>query len=386
MTTFLHRSRLRELFSVFLRLGLTAFGGPAAHLSLMQREAVDRRGWMSRGQFLDLVGACNLLPGPGSTQVAMALGFQRAGWPGLLVAGTCFILPASLSTLALAWMYVRFGTLPLAQGLLAGAKPVLLAILLQAVWNLGRSAFHNWNLMGLGIAALALALVGVPPLAVILGAGGLLLCRRIIRFPKGKLSILFPLPLYTLQPTALGVALSSAPTGAVGLLPLTLTFLKFGVAVFGSGYVLLAFLQADLVNRLHWINSQQLLDAVAAGQLTPGPVFATATFLGFLIHGLSGSALATLAIFLPSFVMAAGVGALAGRIRASEAASGFLDGVNAASVSVMASVALPLGRAALPGAIPWAIAVVSAVLLLRTRINPSWLLLAGAGVGWLLRL
>jgi chromate transporter len=349
----------------------------------MQRETVERRQWLSRTEFLDLVGACNLLPGPGSTQVAMALGYRRAGWPGLMVAGICFILPASLSTLGLAWVYVHFGSLALLQGLLYGAKPIMLAILMQAVWNLGKNACRNLPLAVLGGVSLAAALAGAPPLAVLLAAGGVVLLARAPLFhPRGNSSLAM-LPSIWTEKTKIATesALGGGAAASAGLFPLALVFLKLGVAVFGSGYVLLAFLKADLVDRLHWITPAQLLDSVTAGQLTPGPVFATATFLGFLLHGFSGAAVATLAIFLPSFLMAGAVGALAGRIRNSKSAGAFLDGVNAAAVALMASLALPLGRAALLDPITWSIALVGAFLLLRFRLNATWLILAGAVAG-----
>jgi chromate transporter len=367
-----------EILRLFLRLGLTAFGGPAAHIVLMEREAVERRGWMSRAQFLDLVGACNLLPGPSSTQVAMALGYRRAGWVGLAVAGACFILPASLATLALAWAYVRYGSLPQAQGLLYGAKPVMVAIIVQAVWKLGRMAFRRWPLALAGLACFAAALLGAPPIAVLLAAGGLALLAA---WPRSRRGV--AMGLATLPATA-GAGAAGA-VGATGLAPLFLVFLKLGVVVFGSGYVLVAFLKADLVDRLHWITTPQLLDAITAGQVTPGPVFATATFLGYLLHGWPGAVLATVAIFLPSFFMAGLVGALAGRIRQSLLASAFLDGVNAAAVALMAAVALTLGRATLLDGWTWALGLVSVVLLLRFRVNATWLILGGAGLGVLLR-
>jgi chromate transporter len=360
---------------------MTAFGGPAAHLALMQVEAVERRKWMTRERFLDLVGACNLLPGPGSTQVAMALGYSRRGWTGLLVAGTCFILPASFATLALAWIYVRFGSLGVVQGLLYGAKPVMLAILAQAVWKLGTSASRTIPLALLSVACAAAALLGLHPLLILIAAGGLALLVK-LRYRLARASGNFAAFAAPVSAGSLPVAATTA--GSVALLPLLAVFLKLGVAVFGSGYVLLAFLQADLVQRLHWINSQQLLDAVTAGQLTPGPVFATATFLGYLLRGWSGAALATLAIFLPSFVMAGLVGAMAERIRNSSWAGAFLDGVNAAAVALMASVALPLGRASLIDGWTWATAGVSALLLIRFRINATWLILASAGLGLIL--
>jgi chromate transporter len=372
------RSSPSEIAGLFLRLGLTAFGGPAAHLSLMQREFVSHRHWLNDSEFLDLTGACNLLPGPGSTQVAMAIGFRRAGWTGLLLAGCSFILPAALATLLLAWIYTRFGALPPAQSLLNGAKPAMLAILLQAVWKLGRKALHSWPLAILACAALGAALAGMPPLAVLLLAGALgLLLQRLRSRPKLAFVLFPPLSSGTLAATGSGVAAHA------GLLPLLLLFLKLGIAVFGSGYVLLVFLHADLVERLHWITPQQLLDAVAAGQLTPGPVFATATFLGFLLHGWQGAAIATLAIFLPSFPMAAAASLFARRIRASAQTGAFLDGVNAAAIALMASVALPLGKASLLHPTQWGIAATGTALLFTTKINPTWILLLAAACGWL---
>ncbi|MDR3775348.1 MAG: chromate efflux transporter [Terracidiphilus sp.] len=369
------KSALGEVARLFLRLGLTAFGGPAAHLGLMQHEAVERRGWMSMEHFLDLVGACNLLPGPSSTQVAMALGYTRAGWMGLLAAGTCFIFPASVATLALAWAYVRYGSLPQTQGLLYGAKPVMVAIIVQAVWNLGRMAFRRWPLAVAGLACFIAAVAGAPPFAILLVCGGLTLLAAWQRNRRGAALGLAWMPL--------GVGGTTA--GAAALSSIFLVFLKLGVVVFGSGYVLLAFLKADLVDRLHWITNPQLLDAVTAGQLTPGPVFATATFLGYLLRGWAGAGVATAAIFLPSFLMAGLVGALAGRIRKSVLAGAFLDGVNAAAVALMASVAITLGRATLVDGWTWALGLVSAVLLLRFRINSTWLICGGAALGILLR-
>jgi chromate transporter len=337
----------------------------------MEREAIERRGWMSRESFLDLVGACNLLPGPGSTQVAMALGYRRGGWPGLVVAGGCFILPASLATLALAWACVRFGSLPQAKGLLYGIKPVMIAVIVQAVWNLGRTAYRRWQLALVGVVCFAAALVGTPPIAVLLVSGGLALLAV---WAGGR------------RNTAMGFAALPAiagggAAGAAGLTPIFLVFLKLGVFVFGSGYVLVAFLKDDLVDRLHWVTQPQLLDAITAGQITPGPVFATATFLGYLLRGWAGAGIATMAIFLPSFFMAGLVGALAQRIRKSKQAAAFMDGVNAAAVAVMAAVALWLGRSTLVDGWTFALAVVSAILLVRYRINATWLILGGAVIG-----
>jgi chromate transporter len=382
------KSSLSELFQLFLRLGLTAFGGPAAHIVLMEREAVERRKWMSRAQFLDLVGACNLLPGPGSTQVATALGYNRAGWPGLVIAGICFILPASLATLALAWAYLRFGGFWQTQGLLYGAKPVMVAVIVQAIWKLGRTAFRRWPLALAGVLCFAAALAGLPPIAVLLAAGGVAWLAAWRRSRPILPAIWVPHPFrafcgmdrspHSFLATVL-TGLASAGAGSIFLV-----FLKLGVVVFGSGYVLLAFLQADLVDRLHWITEQQLLDAITAGQLTPGPVFATATFIGYLLRGWTGAVIATIAIFLPSFLMAGLVGSLAGRIRSSALAGAFLDGVNAAAVALMAAVALTLGRVTLVDGWTWVLGLISAALLLRFKINATWLILGGAALGLLL--
>jgi chromate transporter len=359
---------------------MIAFGGPAAHIALMEREAVERRAWVTRERFLDLIGACNLLPGPSSTQVAMALGYSRAGWLGLTVAGVCFIVPASAATLVLAWAYVHYGSLPQVAGLLYGAKPVMLAIIAQAVWRLGRMALRTWVLSAAGIACFAAALAGAPPFAILLVCGGvfaILTAGPRLRQSAARCLIV--------APAAAGTAAAGA-AGSPALLSIVLVFLKLGVVVFGSGYVLLAFLQTDLVEHRHWITQTQLLDAVTAGQVTPGPVFATATFLGYLLHGYAGAAVATAAIFLPSFVMAGVVGALANHVRRSKPAAAFLNGVNAAAVALMAAVAITLGRGALVDGWTWALGLVSAVLLLRFKVNATWLILAGAVLGILLRM
>jgi chromate transporter len=368
----LQRSRLPELFAFFLQLGLTAFGGPAAHIALMEQGAVSRQ-WMSREEFLDLVGGCNLLPGPSSTQVAMALGYRRGRVSGLVIAGLCFILPASLATLALAWAYVHFGRLPQVAGFLYGTKPVIVAIVAQAILRLGWSAVKRWTLAFLGVACLVAAAGGLPPFVILLWSG--VFAMGLVPRHREGAWFSFGVPLTT----------GGAAASAVGLGSIALLFLKLGVVVFGSGYVLLAFLKADLVDRLHWISVQQLLDAVTAGQMTPGPVFATSTFIGYLLHGWAGAAVATIAVFLPSFFLAGMVGALAGRIRQSKMAGAFIDGVNVAAVALMAQIAFVLGRASLIDAPAWIIAVTSAVLLLWLRVNATWLILGGAALGILLQ-
>jgi chromate transporter len=386
------RTELAELARLFLRLGLTAFGGPAAHIALMEDEVVRRRNWLSREEFLDLLGAANLIPGPNSTELAIHIGRRRAGWAGLLVAGVCFILPAALATTALAWGYLRFGTLPRVGSVLAGVKAVMIAVVAQALWSLGRTAIRSRWLAALAAAAAVAGFLGGHELAILLVAGAVPAVIRVVRgggesgpgTGTGTIggrgsgnggggsgaAALVPWPL-------LMVGGGAAP----GLVSLFLTFAKIGSVLFGSGYVLLAFLRADLVERTHWLTEQQLLDAVAAGQITPGPLFSTATFAGYLISGGAGAAVATLGIFAPAFLFVAISGPLIPWMRRTPAAGAFLDGVNAASLALMAVVTWQLGRAAVVGIPTAAIALVSAVLLVRWKVNTLWLVLGGALVG-----
>jgi chromate transporter len=364
------RTSLAELAKLFLRLGATAFGGPAAHIAMMEDEVVRRRKWLDEERFLDLLGATNLIPGPNSTELAIHIGWARRGFPGLLVAGAAFILPGMLITMALAWAYVRFGALPAAGWLLYGVKPVILAVIVQAIWGLVPKAAKTWRLRLLGLLALVLAALGVSELAVLFGAGfvSIALAERGARPPAAKALVapLFP-----------GIAL------AAGAVPLTLpslfwVFAKIGSVLFGSGYVLLAFLRADLVERLGWLTEAQLIDSVAAGQITPGPVFTTATFVGYVLAGPWGSLVATAGIFLPAFVFVALSGPLVPRLRASPTAGAFLDGVNVASLALMAVVTAELGRAALIDAPTVLLGLLGAALLIRFKVNSTWLILAGA--------
>jgi chromate transporter len=371
------RTTLGELARLFGRLGFTAFGGPAAHIAMMEDEVVRRRGWMTRERLLDLIGAANLIPGPTSTELAIHIGHDRAGWPGLIVAGACFILPAVAIVLAIAWAYVRFGALPAVGGVLYGVKPVIIAVVVQALWGLGRSAVKSVWLGAVGLAALVASLAGADELAVLV-AGGLVVAlgRAAVRRTTPPAASWAPL---SLAGAATGTATGAAT--AVGLGPLFWVFLKIGAVLFGSGYVLLAFLRSDLVERLHWLTESQLLDAVAVGQVTPGPVFTTATFVGYVIGGGGGAAVATLGIFLPAFVFVAISGPLVSRIRKSPSAGAVLDGVNVASLALMAAVALALGRAAIVDVPTAAIAGAGAVALIRYRLNSAWLVLGGAVVG-----
>jgi chromate transporter len=385
-------NRLAEVASLFLRLGFTAFGGPAAHIAMMRQEIVQRRGWISDERFLDLLGIVNLIPGPNSTELAIYLGYVRAGWPGLLLAGICFIGPAMLIVLAFAWLYVRYGTLPQAGWLFYGIKPVVIAIVAQALWGLLRTVLKSVLPALLIVAVLVLYLLGVNELLLLFGGGIVYGCVRWLRARnKGNVVLHGVLP-FTLSmadlrdlwrtmpisPVFAGVVAVVVP---VSLLTLFLTFLKIGATLYGSGYVLLAFLRGDLVDRLHWLTDRQLLDAVSIGQFTPGPVFTTATFIGYVIAGLPGALLATLGIFLPSFAFVAIIHPLATRLRRSPWTAPILDGVNAAAVALMGGVLIELGRSALIDVLTWALAIVALAILLRFKMNSVWLILAGALVG-----
>jgi chromate transporter len=377
------RPALAELALLFLKLGTISFGGPAAHVAMMEDEVVRRRGWLSREEFLDLVGATNLIPGPNSTELAIHIGRLRGGWAGLVVAGAAFILPASLLVLACAWAYVRFGSLPAATGLLYGVKPVVVAVVVQALLALGRTALRPPGTIAVGVAALAAAAAGVHELVVLLVAGVVLVTVRWARSPRADGTahgLVLAVPMTALATTSAGSA-----AAAFGLWPLFLFFLKVGSVLFGSGYVLLAFLRADLVERWGWLTEAQLLDAVAVGQMTPGPVFTTATFVGYVLGGEPGAVLATVGIFLPAFVFVALSGPLVPFLRRSAPAAAFLDAVNAASLALMALVAAQLARAAVVDLVTLSLAVASAVLLVRFRVNSSWLVLAGATSGLALR-
>ncbi|HEU4834185.1 MAG TPA: chromate transporter [Pyrinomonadaceae bacterium] len=372
-----HRTSLGELALVFLRLGTTAFGGPAAHIAMMEDEVVRRRRWMTREEFLDLLGAANLIPGPNSTELAIHIGHRQRGWAGLLTAGASFILPAVLIVTGFAWAYVRYGSLPEVAGILYGVKPVIIVIVLQALWSLGKTAVKTKFLAVVGLVCVALTWLGVHELLILAGAG--LVVVLVKAFPKrnerhsahfiGQFAFL-------LQSTA-------AATSTFGLLPLFLFFLKVGAVLYGSGYVLLAFIRADLVERWHWLTESQLLDAIAVGQVTPGPVFTTATFIGYVLGGYQGAIVATVGIFLPAFCFVALSGPLVPRIRRSATVGAFLDGVNVAALSLMVLVTYQLGRASLVDVKTILIGLVSGFILFRYRVNSAWLVLGGAIVGWI---
>jgi chromate transporter len=373
------RGSLREVAGLFLKLGTIAFGGPAAHVALMHNEIVGRRHWVSEQQFLDLVGATNLLPGPSSTELAIYLGLRRAGWRGLVAAGACFIAPAFAIVLGLAVLYDRYGTTPVATDLLYGVTPVVIAIIAHALVLLGRTALKSAGLAVIGLAALGGYLAGLHPLLLLALGAALWLAvtgGRQIAARFGAPAILVPLagPLLLQAPAA---------AGSVSLATLFWTFLKLGSVVFGSGYVLLAFLHDDLVEGLRVIGDRQLVDAVAVGQITPGPVFTTATFIGYLVAGTPGAVVATVAIFAPSFVFVPLIDRLLAAVRNRPWVRTALDGVNVAAVALMAGVAFQLARTALVDPLTVAVAAATLAILLRWHPNPTWLIAAGATVGLL---
>jgi chromate transporter len=352
------KASLGQLAWLFGKLGTTAFGGPAAHVAMMEAEVVRRRGWLGRDRFLDLLAAANLIPGPNSTELAIHIGYDQRGWAGLLVAGVCFIAPAMLIVMALGWAYVAYGTLPAAQAVLYGIKPVILAIVAQAIWNLGRTAVKTWRLGVIGAWSLIVVALGLHELAVLALAG------------------------------AFACAFAAARRTAAVIVPLPALFAffaKVGAVLYGSGYVLIAFLQSDLVERWRWLTEAQLLDAIAVGQVTPGPVFTTATFVGYILDGPGGALVATAGIFAPAFVFVAVSGPLVPRIRRSPVASAFLDGVSVASLALMAWAGALLARDTLVDPATIAIAAVAAVVLVRYKPNATYLIAAGAVIGLAVR-
>jgi chromate transporter len=360
----------RAIAGVFLKLGTIAFGGPAAHIAMMEEEVVVRRRWLTRQQFLDYLGATNLIPGPNSTELAIHIGHVCGGPAGLVIAGACFILPAALIVTAIAYLYVRFGQLPIASGVLYTLKPVVIAIVVQALIRLSRTAIKSRMLAATGAAAVVATALGANELVVLIGGG--LVAAAAVR-PARPVA---PAPLL-LSPAVI----ASATTTPASLLAIFALFVKTGAVLFGSGYVLLAFLRADFVDRLHWLTDRQLLDAIVVGQITPGPVFTTATFVGYVIAGWQGAIVATVGIFLPAFVFVAASGPLVPRLRRSPTAGAALDGVTVASLALMAVVTWQLGRAALPDVATWTIASVSLLLLIRYRVNSAWLVGAALAVG-----
>jgi len=370
---------LAELALVFLKLGTTAFGGPASHIAMMEDEFVRKRHWITEAEFLDRLAAASLIPGPSSTEVAIFIGQAKRGWAGLVVGGCCFIIPAAILVTLIAAVYARFGSLPQVSGILYGIKPAVIAIILQALWSLARTATKSKLLAVIGLLAVVLNGLGVSPL-IVLAIAGIASGAAAWFTMQGEVS-LAAIPAFGRFGLLLGTAAVAVP---VSMLRLFLSFLKIGAIVFGSGYVLLAFLRTEFIERLHWLTEKQLIDAVAIGQFTPGPVFTTATFIGYLVAGIPGAFLATLGIFLPGFALVALSGRLLPKLRRSVWAAATLDGVVVGSLALMAVVAWHLGRAAIVDWRTFTILIASSIVVLRFRVNSAWVI-AGAGmIGWLL--
>lgn len=376
------RRVLREVGALFFQLGWIAFGGPAAHIALMRREVVIRRKWLTEQQFLDLLGASNLIPGPTSTELAIYLGYARAGRLGLVLAGALFILPAMLLVLALAWAYGRYGSTPQVGAILYGIKPVIIAVIVQAIYALLPTAVKTWRLGLVVVLSAALYLLGFNPLIPLFGLS------MLVMLAENRARLARSAGLGGMSAVPLTPAVAPVAVGAVGfsLVVLLLTFLKIGATLYGSGYVVLAFLRDDFVHRLGWLTDHQLLDAIAVGQFTPGPVFTTATFIGYLTGGWLGGIVATVGIFLPAFIFVAAVYPVVPRLRASPWAATFLDGANAAALGLMVAVVWQLARSSIIDPLTAVLGLLAATLLIRSQVNSAWLILGGAVVGLVARL
>lgn len=375
------KNRHTEIFRVFLKLGVLAFGGPAAHLAMMDDEIIEKRKWITREKFIDLMGATNLIPGPNSTEMAIHLGYERGGVKGLFIAGLSFIIPAMSMVLIFAYLYVAYGTLPRVEGILNGVKPVMIAIVFQALLRLSKTVLKGPVPIILAGFVVVGSFLGFNEILLLFGAGILMMSlKNKDKLYKFKTKVFYPFTLLALSGTLTGKEIKD-PLSLSGLF---LTFLKIGSVLYGSGYVLLAFLESEFVDKLQLITSTQLIDAVAIGQLTPGPVFTTSTFIGYLILGFPGAMVSTMGIFLPSFLLVWLMRPLIPRLRSSPYVSSALDGVNAASLGLMAAVTVKLGMASLGSPVYSLIFLGALVLLLKVKINSAFLILGGGLLGLLL--
>ena len=379
--------RLREIAALFFKLGVIGFGGPAAHIALMEDEVVEKRAWLSRERFLDLVGVTSIIPGPNSTEMAIHLGFLRGGWLGLLLAGGCFIFPAVTLTTILAWAYMTYGAIPEVAHLLYGIKPAVLAVILGALWRLGQKAVKGWRLSFLGLAVMLVALTQFSGVLALIGGGiiGMFWLKMTRPRDRGHMAVIAPVAGAGTGLTMLasqGAAAASGPT----LWALGLFFLKIGAILYGSGYLLIAFLEEELVHGYAWLTQEQLLEAIAIGQFTPGPVLSTAAFIGYIVSGgkLSWALVAAGAIFLPSFIFVAALNPLLPRLRESEWVASFLDAVNVCAVGLMAAVTIELGYLTLDSIPKMAIAGIASILILWRGIGAVWLVVGGAIAGWII--
>lgn len=388
-------SALREVASVFFKLGLIGFGGPAVIVGMLEEDVVRRRKWVTRERLLDLVGATNIIPGPNAVEMCLHLGYVRAGWPGLFVAGAGFIVPAVLSSLALAWAYVEYGQLPQVTPFLYGIKPAVLALILSAVWRLGQTAAKGWRLVVIGAAATAACLLGANEVLALLGGGvvgalWLWLSERrrssqerqsaaLAGTTGGAGAVSAKAQLAGTAGAAGAAAAATVPVWKLGLF-----FLKVGAVMYGTGYVLVAFLEGDLVNHYGWLKHEELLDAIAVGQFTPGPLLSCATFIGYLLVRVPGAIVATVGILIPSFFFVAALNPVLPRLRQSAWASRFLDAVNISAVGLMLAVTAKLARQALTSWPAWVIAVAAGIAAIRFRLSAPWLVAGGSVAGSLL--
>ncbi len=368
-------SKLKEVALVFFKLGCFAFGGPAAHIAMMEDEIIEKRKWMTRDYFLDLIGTTNLIPGPNSTEMTMHCGYERAGKAGLFVAGIAFIIPATLITALLAYLYVKYGELPEVEPFIYGIKPAVLAIIASAILKLGKKAIKSTELIILGVLVLAASLLGVNEVVALLCAGVL---GMLYFYLKTKTIS----SLNSISPLFLFLGINTTIT-KISTLKLFLIFLKVGAILYGSGYVLFAYLDAELVTR-GLLTRAELIDAIAIGQFTPGPVLSTSTFIGYQLSGLTGALVATTGIFLPSFLFVLILNPFIPRMRNSTLLRYFLDSVNVAAVAVMFAVLLVMAKETL---IEWqsiAIALIAVFLTFKTKISAIWTIIIGAVLGLLL--
>jgi chromate transporter len=373
------RARLLEVAQVFLKLGTTAFGGPAAHIGMMRDEVVRRRQWLSDQEFLDLLGAAHLIPGPNSTEMTIFLGAQRAGWRGLIIGGASFILPAMLIVMAFGWLYVNYGSLPQMEWLLYGVKPVMVAIIAQAVWELSKRAVKGPLTLIAGLLALALYALGVTEIPLLISGGVLVMLIQ----NRARLRARSSLSAFVLGGFLNPIVPLASTVVPFSYAQLFWSFFKIGAVLYGSGYVLIAFMQTEFVEHLGWLTNQQLLDAIVVGQITPGPVFASATFVGYILGGMPGAIVATIGIFLPAFIFVAIVRPFVPRLRKSPWFGALLDGVNVVSLALVVGVTVGLGRASLIDPLTTALCLLTLVILLRLKINSTWLILGGALIGFL---
>jgi chromate transporter len=368
------KTSLKELAGLFTKLGLTAFGGPVAHIAMMQREVVDKRKWMNHQHFMDLIGATNLIPGPNSTEMAIHIGHERAGWKGLVVAGCCFILPAVLITGVIAWLYRTYGQLPMVTPFTYGIKPAIIAIILAAIYPLAKKSLKSLELGVIGVIALISSLTGLNEIAVMFGSGFLVLMISVIRRPVSDMKNYLP------------VLFLNIPLFSQENMKIFWIFLKIGAILYGSGYVLFAFLDSELVAK-GMLTRTQLVDAIAVGQFTPGPVFSSVTFIGWQMNGAKGAILATIAVFLPSFIFVALLNPLVPRMRKSTLFSAFLDGVNIACVAIILTVCVSFARETISDWRTILIAILSLVVTFGFRkINTVFLIIGSAVLGYTLQL